>query len=79
MLFQVYLAPAESDAEGSDFVISADESDGEGGKVVLKKRARSRYLALLEGKFPLYFLYEKAFSPFCSKIIFLYFSDRFAV
>ncbi|KMS94167.1 hypothetical protein BVRB_024130 [Beta vulgaris subsp. vulgaris] len=45
---EVYLAPAESDAEGSDFVISADESDGEGNKVVLKKRARSRYLALLE-------------------------------
>lgn len=46
----MYLAPADSDAEGSDFVISADECDGDGEPIVLKKNARSRYLALLEGE-----------------------------
>lgn len=44
---QVYLAPADSDAEGTDAVVS--ETDGEGEKVALKRRARSRYLGLLKG------------------------------
>ncbi|CEO95234.1 NUC153 domain-containing protein [Plasmodiophora brassicae] len=43
---EVYLAPADSDAEGTDAVVS--ETDGEGEKVALKRRARSRYLGLLK-------------------------------